>query len=260
MSVGEARPILCTVKSMRVLPMLLLLGILRVAVAQPKSTPDSRPSLFTTLVPDATITIKKHPMGADMVEITLTAKGYPANLIRSQIRNLGRYLGSEPRGVEVWDYILDPSNPAMHFTKATFAVDGVIDTVHGSMRLNPFAKAFAGAEKPWTIRSIDFLFQNEVPIHSMSGVWVGKGAVVERRFQDNRSPQLTGLEFRVQLLTQDPAKMDIPEPGDKAETAKHSSHSQGTDWTTIAVFLVAAGAVGALVYSLLLRGRPVARI
>jgi hypothetical protein len=62
------------------------------------------------------------------------------------------------------------------------------------------------------------------------------------------------------LLSQDPAKMDIPEPGDKPLTQEAKPpRAPGIDWTTIAVFVIAAGAVGALVYSLLLRGRPVTR-
>jgi hypothetical protein len=246
---------------MRPLPMLLLLGILRVAVAQTGSPPVQRQSLFTTLVPDATITVTKHPMGADMIEMSFTANGYPPELAKEQIRKLGVSLNSDPRGVQAGDYVVEGGNPSMHFTKAMFAVDGVIDRQKGAMRLNPFAKAFAGAPKPWTIPSLDLVFQNETPTTTTLKRWEGKGVLVQGRFQDSKDQVLKGIEYRIQLISQDPAKMDIPEPGDKAVAAvTKAARAPGTDWTTIAVFLIAAGAVGALVYSLLLRGRPAARI
>jgi len=200
-------------------------------------------------------------MGADMVELTMTAAGYPQQLLRDQIRQLGVFLNGDPRGVQIWDYVLDPSNPTAHFTKATFAVDGVIDRQQGSVRLNPFAKAFAGAKTPWTVHSMELQFQGEVPTNRMIQVWRGQGAVVEGRFETSKDPRLAGIEFRIQLLTQDPAKMDIPEPGDAPKTQpKKPLRQTGSDWMTIGVFIVAAAAIGALVYSLLLRGRPKARI
>ena len=130
---------------MRALTTLVLLGLSWVAIAQTDSVPQESKSLFESQVPDATITIKKHPLGADMVEVTMTASGYPPELLKSQIQHLGKYLHSDPRGLQVYDYVLDPSNPNTHFTKAQFAVDGVILRQLGSVRLNPFAQAFAGA-------------------------------------------------------------------------------------------------------------------
>ncbi len=251
---------LCTVRLMRFLPLLLLLGLLRVAVAQSQSIPQAEPSLYASLVPDVSVSVKKHPLGPDLVEITMKAAGYPPKLLAAQIQALGGYLKSEPRTVQVWDYVLEEGNPSMHFTKATFAVDGVINRQLGSVRLNPFAKAFAAGTKPWIVNSLDFHFEGEVPTDKMIKLWRSKSAVVEGRYANTKDPRLAGVEFRVKLLTQDPSKMDIPEPGDAPiQPEKKPSQSSGTDWTAITVFLVAAAAVGALVYSLLLRGRPKAR-
>jgi hypothetical protein len=67
------------------------------------------------------------------------------------------------------------------------------------------------------------------------------------------------VEFRIQLLTQDPAKISIPDdrrqPPPKAAPPSPKP-APGTDWLLVGVIVVAAIAVGALVYSLLLRGRP----
>lgn len=241
--------------------MLLLLGIMRVAVAQTGSTHPQRQSLFTSLVPDATITITKHPMGADMIEMSFTAKGYPAKLAKEQIQRLGASLKCDPRGVQVGDYVVEGGNPAMHFTKAMFAVDGVIDRQQGTLRLNPFAQAFAGAPNPWTIRSLELVFQNEVPTRNMIMHLNGKAARVEARYEDNSTSKFSGIEYRILLLSQDPNQKFIPEPWDKPlAPVTTPPRPPGTDWTIIAVFIIATGAVGALVYSLLLRGRPAARI
>ena len=245
---------------MRRLSMLLLLGILRVAVAQSETPPPAQKSLFASLVPDATISIRKHPMGADMVDITMKAAGYPPKLLDAQLKALGTFLGSQPRGVQIGDVILDETNPNSKFLKASFAVDGVIDRKVGSVRLRPFVQAFAGAAKPWTINSVEFQFQGEVPTEKMLQYFRSKGEIVEGKFENTKDARTAGIEFRVQLLSQDPAKIDIPEPGDNpAPPIKKPVPPPGMDWTTIIVFIVAAGAVGALVYSLLLRGRPKGR-
>jgi len=238
--------------------MFLLFGVARVALAQTGSDPSQHQSLFTSLVPDAAITVHKHPMGADMVEITMRASGYPGKLLESQIQKLGAFLKSDPRGVQTWDYEL---NPDMHFTKATFAVDGIIDRKLGAVRLNPIAKAFAGAPQPWTIHSLEIQFQGEIPTGNMIQVWPSKASVVEGRFENTKDPRMAGIEFRIQLLSQDPSKMDIPEPGVVRQTPINNAiQPTGTDWTTVVVFIVAAVAIGALVYSLLLKGRPKSRI
>ena len=240
--------------------MLVLLGLLGSALAQTDPVPNPTTSLFDSQVPDATITVTKHPMGADMVENTMTKNGYPPQLLDSQVRQLSKTIGSDPRGVQVFDYVLDPTNPDTHFTKATFAVDGIIDRKLGSVRINPLAKIFAGAPKPWTIHALDLEFKGEVPTERMIKIWRSKSAVVEGRYQDLKDPKLAGIEFRVELLSQDPAKLDIPEPGESSKTvSKSKTDVAGTDWTAISVLVVAALACGALVYSLLIRSRPKTR-
>ena len=236
--------------------MLLPLGLLGVAIAQTDIQGQPRASLFNTQVPEATILISKHPTGADMVEITMTKKGFPGELLTKDIKELGKYLNSEPRGVQIWDYVLDPSNPNSHFTKATFAVDGVLNRKLESVRLNPFARALAGAPKPWQIHSLSFQLKGESPTSKMIQSYQGNSVLVEGRFEKSPDPNLAGIEYRVELLSQDPAKIDIPEPGDppiKAKKAKETSDS--TDWSIFAIFGIATVALGSLVYSLLLRGR-----
>jgi len=225
-------------------------------VAGARAQTDSQ-SLFNTVVPDVTIHVHKHSTGADMVEITMRADGYPPALLRSQIGQLAQYLKSPPRGVDIGQYAPDPSRPEMKFTKAAFAVDGVIDRTKGTLKINPFAQAMAGAPNPWKISGIELEFEGEVPSSEMPRKWSSKFCPGEGRFEGEKDARLTGIEYRIKLLSQDPTKFDIPEPGQKPKQEDKKVASEGgLDWTLILVFLVAAGAVGALVYSLLLRVRP----
>jgi len=245
---------------MRLTPVFLLLGLAGLTAAQTGSAPQTPDSLFSTMVPDATISIKKHPLGPDMVDITMKAAGYPIKLLESQIQNLQKFMHSAPRGVQVYDYVLNPSDPNSHFTRGQFVVDGALNRELGSVRLKPFAQALAGAPKPWTVNSIEFQLEGETPTDKMIRAFRSKAAIVEGRVEDSKDPRVAGIEFRVRLLTQTPEEIDIPEPGDAPLKSQNKPASPpGRDWTTIVVFLVAAGAVGALVYSLLLRARPMSR-
>lgn len=67
-----------------------------------------------------------------------------------------------------------------------------------------------------------------------------------------------GVEYRVQLLTQDPAKIHIPDDRKVTPKVADNAPKKGSqvDWVLIGSFAAAALAVGALVYSLLLRAKP----
>src|SRR5580700_4692510 len=105
---------------MRHFPLLPALVLCPAAFGQTRSAPAQPQSLFNSTAPDVTITIKKHPMGADLIEITMKAAGYPLKLLEDQIKSLGAYLHSDPRGLSVEDYLLDPSNPNSTFSRANF--------------------------------------------------------------------------------------------------------------------------------------------
>jgi len=238
---------------MRCLPTLFLLVLMQACVAQTGTTPESQ--LPTT--PDATIVVQKHQTGADIVQVTMRSPGYPTDLLRNQVMSLTKFLKREPRGVNAMEVDLDPSNPNMKFTKASFAVDGLIDREKGGFHLNELVQAFAGAPKPWTISEMDIKFESEVPGDLTLKAWRSKSLECVGQSTGVSDPRLTGVEYRIKLLKQDPATFDIPGPGQKpvAEKAKPPRDS-GVDWAAITVLGVAAIAVGVLVYSLLLRSRP----
>lgn len=237
---------------MRRAPILLLFGLMQVSLAQ--TVPSS---VFKSSVPDVSIHIHKHSTGADMVEITARAEGYPADLLLQQIQKLGEYLHSQPRGIDVGQYNPDPGNPSLAFTKGEFAIDGIIDRREGTLRINPIVQSFAGAPKPWTIHGVEILFQGELTTSKMPRHWNSQVVPGEGRFEGLSDSRLTGVEYRITLLSQDPSKFDIPEPWQKpTQESQKKVQASAMDLTSIIVFIVAAVAVGALVYCLLLRVKP----
>ena len=215
-------------------------------------------NLFTTTRPDAGIVVRKHAAGSDVVEITMQQPQYPVELLRSQVAKLGQLLGSEPTALQIGPYQVG-ADSRLTFTRAFFGINGLIDRANGVLHVEPLAKAFAGAPKPNTVDVLMIQFEGEKPGENTLRVYEPKTGEV--RVQGMSAANALGVEYRVQLLTQDPDKISIPDdrrtPPRQIVTAP--APKSGPDWVLYAVIVVAALAVGALVYSLLLRARPGAR-
>lgn len=232
---------------------LFFLGILLVAVASAQSGGN----LFTTTRPDVTITVTKHAStGVDVVEMTTQRPDYPVALLQEQAGKVAAALGVAPTGLKVGPYQIG-NNPDLRFTQATFAVQGLVDRAGGILRVEPFAKAFAGAPEPNTVDVLMVQFDGERPTGNTLKSYFPKDGPV--RVQAVAGAAGGGVEYRIQLLTQDPAKISIPD--DRRQPLPQAAPpppkpGPGPDWLLYGVIFVAAIAVGALVYSLLLRGRP----
>jgi hypothetical protein len=231
---------------------LFLLGILTSALASAQAGGN----LFTSTRPDVSITVTKHSSGADVLEVTMQKANYPEALLREQVGRLAEGLGTTPTGLKVGTYQVG-SDANLRFTQATFAVQGLVDRAGGILRVEPIAKAFAGTPEPNTVDVLMVQFEGERPTeNTLRGYYPENGPV---RVQAVSGAVGGGVEYRIQLLTQDPTKISIPDdrrkpPAQAAPAAPKPA--PGPDWLLYAVILIAAIAVGALVYSLLLRGRP----
>ncbi|MGV3619015.1 MAG: hypothetical protein ACO1SV_27120 [Fimbriimonas sp.] len=231
---------------------LIALGLLAAAMAPAQAGGN----LFATTRPDATIVVRKHATGTDVVEVTMQQAKYPEALLREQVQAVGRYLGNEPTGVRIGPYQVG-SDPNLRFTQALFAVKGLIDQSTGMLRVEPFAKAFAGAPAPNTVDVLMVEFDNERPTGNTLQNYLPESGEV--KVQAVAGPNSTGVEYRIQLLTQDPNKIFIPDnrkQSPAASTPPPPKPASGPDWVLYGVLGTAALAVGALVYSLLLRARP----
>lgn len=210
-----------------------------------------RESLFRTVKPEATVVVRKHRLGADLVEITVLNPQYPSSVLRAQAEAIGKYLKLEPRGVLL---IPEDLGNGGVLNKITFGVDGLYDPQQGVYRLNPIVKAMAGIPAPYTLHGLSVIFEQATPGPQSLRNFYSDAVRVESDAQPG-----IGVEYRVQLLTQDPDRIDIPDTSQQASVTvvrKQTARSDGFLWGLI---VVAALALGALVYSLVLRVRPPVR-
>lgn len=210
---------------------------------------DRAAELLTSEVkPGMTVVVRKHETGADLVEVTMLRRDYPPDLLRTQSARVGELLGAPVRGLE----ILRPSEDrgAISFIKAKFGTDGLIDRAQGTFRLEPLAKAFAGAPAPFTVEAMVVSFQNELAGERTLRSY-GSSAVAVYGTQ-LQNPNV--IEYRVRLISQDPARISIP--------LQHSPESPNPGggkpgpstprWILPTAVALSSVAAGLLVYLLLL--------
>jgi|GEM_PF-1856096 len=230
-----------------------------VASSQEPSPAKSNPSsLFTTTRFDAALVIRQHDQGpADDVELTVIKPNYSRDLLQKQLDYLGQELGNPPRGVRIYDDPVDSNNPHTTMIKAVFAVNGLIDRSAGALHLQPIVRAMSLSTSSDELNGLMVQFSGENPtkntIRSCTPPSPGcSGVAVEGRFGDSSY----GVEYRVKLLSHDPKAISLADVPTSAPPVKPVEVHSHTDWTLVALILVAAGAMGALVYSVLLRSRP----
>lgn len=216
-------------------------------------------SLFKVAQTDVIVQVKKHPYGADLIEITTVKPNYPVDLLRAQATKIGELAGTPDRGLIVASSALG-GDARLTATRATFATNGIIDRDKGLLHLTPIVQAFAGAPAPYTVHGLTILFNGEQPTSNTLRSF--SNAMVRLQAMALQSPP--SIEYRVQLLSQDPADLVVPDsaqeappeqnPGPRASTVQR----EGVDWGLWIPLILAAGAAAVLVYFVMLRmtGKP----
>jgi hypothetical protein len=192
--------------------------------------------------PDVIVTVKKSDVGADYVRIQMLAEDYPAELLRTQVQNIGKYNESQIRGLEITN---EGGGGAGRILSASFATDRLMDQTAGTLELEAFAKAFAGAPEPNTIQIIAVMYENFKPSKTVTvAQWAGNGTEVSSAFDTN----LNIVEYRVKLTTQDPDEISIP--GTLSESTKSSepASNKGLNPWVVAGILCGAAVIGVSVY------------
>jgi hypothetical protein len=214
------------------------------------------PNLFLTERQDVTIVARKSKLGPDDLTVTVE-NSYPKEQLQSQIQTLAQMLGSEVLGLGISAYNPNPQNPKQGYLRAIFGVRGLINREKGVLNLQALARAFAGGKPPVDVLYIQF--ETEAPSTSVLQKWRDPdGSVV---LQGRASPEF-GIEYKIKLNTQDPSKIRIPEGADAHEEQKPAPKAETPPTSNVWVWpvvILAALALGALVYSLLLKPRPSAR-
>lgn len=236
-------------------PTLALFGVISAALAQDNPAPPTPgPSLFTTVRTDVVVIVRLHNTGADLVEITMREPDYPLDLLKLQVQKMCEGFDAPPRGLYVGKVSLSSTNnPKFQYVKATFATNGMMDADKGVFKIQPILRAFAGVPPPHTVSGFTIDYENVAP----SKVTLQKYSlpnVVESEARYTSAPPLRGIEYRIRLLTQDPAQITFPDEYEPRKTTPVNSAPANDSRVLIIVLICVAGlAAGALVYFAMLR-------
>jgi hypothetical protein len=203
--------------------------------------------------PEATVVIREHSTGAELVEITMLAPDYPLEALSQIAEQVGALAGSPSRGVYVHVVELVPGQK---FAKASFATNHLIERDSGALWLEPIVRAFAGAPEPHRLRCLAVTFVGQAATASTLKSYRTPHVALEAKFlpgtpSGNIPP---AIEYRVAINTHNPAEISIPKTYEPASTTKASTLKGGAiSPTAIALIGISMVAVGALVYWLVLR-------
>jgi len=227
------------------------LGIL--AIAASVSAQQAPPkSLFQTVRPQVLLTIRPDPNGsrADLVEARTIDPTYPADQLKAQILQLGKFLNSEPRGLAVGRSSITGESASLTTIKAICAIDEIISRSGKGFHLQEIARAFAGYPEPATVSGLTVQFIGQSPTKSTLLSFGGEGDPIQIEGVFDAAFQT--LEYRMKLNTQNPEEITVPEGGEQTPTKEPSNVAgSGINWLVWILVFVSAIAVGALVYSLL---------
>ncbi len=226
-----------------------ILGLVSSAFAQQQSP---AVNLFQTVRPQLLLTIRRDPNGsrADLLEVKSVEPGFPEDLLRNQILELGRQMNCDPRGLSVGRYSLT-GDASMTSIKASCAIDNIIDRDRASFHLTQIARSFAGAPKPNEVVGLTVLLIGETPRLETLLAFGNPGDPVQ--VQGVKDSAFKGIEYRIKLNSQIPSEINIPESGEQNSVPGPSTvASSRIDWLLWALIGIAAIAFGALVYSLLI--------
>ena len=211
-------------------------------------TPQAPAIQANTVRPDAVIYVKHHPLGADLVQITMVNPSYPEDTLKKQSEDLCRRLNFPAQGLSVYSYTMgDKAN--LKFVQASFATAGLSDA-DGNANLTPILQSFAGVPAPYTVKGIEIFYSDFDPPIKGPKSFKSNAVVVSGR-EDANPPQ---VEYSVQLLSQNPSDLLVEtKPPTVEPTVKQAPVEKSTPVVLWCLILLAGMAAGALVYFLLIK-------
>lgn len=203
-----------------------------------------------TSPPQMMVVVRKHPTGADLVEITMMNRQYPEELLQAQCRHIGELTGVPVRGLAVYRQMIDPKNKNLAFVKASFATNGLIDLQKGAFWVEPLVRAFAGVPAPNTIYNMIVSFASVSPNESTLKRFQSDKVALSGRYDQGSA---AGVEYRVAILRQEPDGIKIPLLAEKVKAEEARGSTEGPSILIWILVVVAALSTGALVYFAVLR-------
>jgi len=227
--------------------LVLLLGLLSVPfTAQSQSVPD----LFQKARPDVLIVVREHAGGAEAVEVKAVNPEITPDELQKSITTLGERLGVRVTALRTYANRAGDS-PNARFIEASFGIDKLSEP--DAIRLNEIAQAFVSEH----VSGIGVIFENRGVDRNTIESYRSKDIEVAGQYL----PGAIGLEYRILANTKEVERFSIPssKAASQQSQTKKSERNAGPDPSFYALIGVAAIALGALVYSLLLRSNAVSR-
>lgn len=223
------------------------IGIALVALGWTASGWGQEPSAPEPQRPEAILAVKADRTGTALVDVLVVDAAYPGSVLRDRLERVGQASGSPLKGLRVFeDRPFGASSPGV--LKASFGSDRLIE--QGTIDLQSLARGLSGGQ-PNPLRSFTVLLTDIrlAPDALMS--WTTSSVDVSSRPAAGR----LGVEYNVRVLTDDADKIEIPRRAEDRVVSTTLATGRTFDPVAIVLLAVAALAVGALVYSLLLRKR-----
>lgn len=234
---------------MRLGILILLMTVVGLAWGQEQTQSQEVPVPFS-MPPQVFVTISKHPMGSEYVTVTVRDDNYSPALLSFQCEQVGKFAGGQSRGVQVKGADLSTPNGSQ-VIRATFACDNLINREKGILNIDAVVKAFLGSTSPM-VSSFLIQFEGETAGATTIRRIVNKQYMLEGKNLVNP----TGLEYRVEVLTQDTRAFTIP--GSLNDVPKNEEKPVAPKLHPLVIPSLVVGLIGAaaLVYFALLRPRP----
>jgi hypothetical protein len=204
-------------------------------------------SLFDTVRPDLTVYVRRHSLGADLVQVVPTDARYDPAQLRSELEALGNALGSPTRGVQVYARELSPGNPNLRVVTASGAVDGLTND-RGGVAFPSLVSAFGPNPK---VEGLALILEGFRVGPDTLRSYQGKGFALEGRVFEE--PPL--VEYRIRILSRDPKDWTLATAPAPSQT-KPSGGERDDRNLLLGLLALAGVGAGALVYSLVLRRAP----
>jgi len=218
------------------------LVICSVAVAAPSQSgvSTSTPRL------EAIVQVQRDSIGANIVKISMLDPYFKPAVLKERIEAIGTLTGSGVRGLQITANPIDPKAPQERALRATFAVDGLIDSKGGWVKISPIIKGLATAAGQNEIRNLQINFDFEHPTSKDLDSFSSSDLDVARSIVDK------SLVYTVLVKRTDPKDIRVPDFADAASVAGPQAERPQVDWMIVVAVGVAIVAVGALVYCLFL--------
>ncbi|QYK53849.1 MAG: hypothetical protein KF824_02910 [Fimbriimonadaceae bacterium] len=235
---------------MRIGILIFLVGVLTTAWGQDGNSAQSEAEIPFSMAPQVFVTVVKPEIGSDLVTVTAREEDYNPALLKFQCQQVGKFAGTESRGIEIKGANIG-SQGASGLVRATFACDGLINRENKTLNIDAIVKAFLGSPKPM-ISSFLIQFEGEEAGPQTIRRIVNQQYMLEGKNLANP----TGLEYRVEVLTQDTRAFTIPSSLSEVPKVKETQQTNKLHPLVIPSLVVGLIAASALVYFAVLRPRP----